>query len=117
MKCNLFLLVLFVSPLIAFSQSNQNDTTKPDLSKKILTVEASCGQCQFGLPGKSCDLAVKIKGKAHFVKGSHIDAHGDAHADDGFCETIRMAEIQGELVNDTFNLTYIKIGKPIVAKK
>lgn len=117
MNCILLLTCLFLSPLLVFTQSNQKGIAQPDPSKKILTVEASCGQCQFGLPGKGCDLAVKLNGRAHFVKGSHIDAHGDAHAHDGFCETIRMAEVQGELVNDTFTLTYIKIGKPTSAKK
>lgn len=117
MKSGLIICVLYVLPLVVLAQNHQIGITQSDPSKKILTVEASCGQCQFGLPGKGCDLAVKLNGKAHFVKGSHIDEHGDAHAHDGFCETIRMAEVQGELVNDTFTLSYIKIGKPIRAKK
>jgi hypothetical protein len=47
-------------------------------------VEASCGQCQFGMEGHGCELAVRIDGKSYFVDGSSIDSHGDAHAKDGF---------------------------------
>jgi len=66
-------------------------------------VEAACGQCQFRMTGKSgCDLAVKIDGKSYFVDGTTIHDHGDAHADDGFCEAIRQAEIQGEIIDGRF---------------
>lgn len=67
-----------------------------------IIVEASCGECQFGLPGEGCDLAVRINGKAYFVEGTHIDDHGDAHAPDGFCETIRQARVSGEIINQRF---------------
>lgn len=89
--------------------ANAQDISKPDSTKKILTVEASCGQCQFGLKGEGCKLAVRIDGKAYFVKGTDIDSHGDAHAKDGFCEAIRKAEVQGEVVNNEFVLTYFKL--------
>ena len=68
-------------------------------------VEAACGQCQFGLPGKSCDLAIRMKGKAYFVDGFNIDSKGDAHAKDGFCNAIRMAEVSGEIVKGRFKST------------
>src|SRR6185503_5661858 len=83
---------------------------------KKMVVEASCGECQFDLPGKSCDLAVRIDGKAYFVDGTSIDDHGDAHADDGFCEAIRKAEVQGEIVNNRFKATYFKL-KPVKEEK
>jgi hypothetical protein len=72
---------------------------------KTQIVEASCGQCQFGLKEKGCDLAVRIDGKAYFVDGSSIDAHGDAHATDGFCEAIRKAEVVGKVKNNRFIAT------------
>ncbi len=66
-------------------------------------VEASCGQCQFGMTEKSgCDLAVRIDGKSYFVDGTNIHEHGDAHADDGFCETIRQVEVKGEIIDGRF---------------
>jgi hypothetical protein len=73
-------------------------------------VEASCGQCNFGLKDKrGCDLAVRIDGKAYFVEGTKIDEHGDAHAEDGFCEKIRQAEVQGEVKDNKFKVTYFKL--------
>lgn len=80
-----------------------------DPSKKIQVVETACGECQFHLPGTSCDLAVRINGKAYFVDGTNIDAHGDAHAKDGFCNSIRKAEVQGVVVNNRFVATYLKL--------
>ena len=66
-------------------------------------VEAACGQCQFGITGKAgCDLAVRIDGKSYFVDGTSIHDHGDAHADDGFCETIRQVEVKGEIIDGRF---------------
>lgn len=66
-------------------------------------VEASCGQCNFGLtepPG--CDLAVRIEGQAYYVDGSHLDDHGDAHARRGMCNMVRRAKVTGEVVDDRF---------------
>ena len=57
------------------------------------------------------DLAVRIDGKSYFVDGTDIDSHGDAHAKDGFCNAIRKAEVQGEIVNDRFKVTYFKLLK------
>ena len=66
-------------------------------------VEAACGQCQFRMTEKSgCDLAVKIDGKSYFVDGTTIHDHGDAHADDGFCQAIRQVEVKGEIVDVRF---------------
>ncbi|MFM6975600.1 MAG: DUF6370 family protein [Sphingobacteriaceae bacterium] len=76
---------------------------------ELQTVEASCGTCNFGLKGKTCALAVKINGKAYFVDGTDIDDHGDAHADNGFCEAVRKAEVKGTLVNGRFKATYFKL--------
>ncbi|MEY4011910.1 MAG: hypothetical protein RIT22_1034 [Bacteroidota bacterium] len=78
-------------------------------NSKIQILEASCGQCQFKMEGKSCDLAVRIDGKSYFVEGTNIDSHGDAHADDGFCSTIRKAEVIGEIKNNKFVVTYFKL--------
>jgi hypothetical protein len=95
---------------LIFSAANaQSKTSVPDATKKIQTVEASCGECQFKLPGKGCHLAVRIDGKAYFVDGTSIDEHGDAHANDGFCEAIRKAEVQGVVVDNRFKATYFKL--------
>ncbi|PVX45288.1 hypothetical protein C8C85_1073 [Flavobacterium sp. 103] len=95
---NLFTIVLLFIALISGAQE------KKELLKSQI-VEVSCGQCQFGLKGKGCDLAVRIDGKSYFVDGTKIDDHGDAHAKDGFCEAIRKAEVTGKIVNNRFQVT------------
>lgn len=92
-----------------FSQTTDSTVMKPDPDKKIQIVEAACGECRFKLEGKGCDLAVRVNGKAFFVDGTDIDSHGDAHAKDGFCNAVRKAEVQGELVNNRFRVTYFKL--------
>jgi Family of unknown function (DUF6370) len=81
----------------------------PDKTKELLLVDASCGQCRLGLKGKDCDLAIRLNGKAYFVDGTTIDSHGDAHANNGFCNTVRKAEVQGEIVNNRFKASYFKL--------
>lgn len=95
--------------LEAAGQAPVAKISQPDTTKKIQTVEASCGQCQFGLKAKGCDLAVRMDGKAYFVDGTTIDEHGDAHAKDGFCEAIRKAEVQGEVINNRFKASFFKL--------
>ena len=111
MKTIFLLLTVFGFSVTVSAQNKTVSASVPDSSKKLLLVEASCGQCKFGLPGKSCDLAVRIDGKAYFVDGTKIDDHGDAHASDGFCEAIRKAEVQGEVVDGRFKATYFKLVK------
>lgn len=98
--------------VLAFSVNAQETRSKAEQSEakkdkpKTHIVEASCGQCQFGMTEKKgCDLAVRIDGKPYFVEGTSIDKHGDAHAEDGFCNTIRKAEVSGEIVNNRFKAT------------
>jgi len=111
MKIKFLFIVLFCA--FAFKKANaqnkQVDISQPNPSKKKQTVEIACGECQFHLPGKSCDLAVRINGKAYFIDGAGIDDFGDAHASDGFCTAIRKAEVQGKVVKKRFKLTYIKL--------
>lgn len=67
-------------------------------------MEVACGECMFDLPGDGCHLAVRIDGKAYFVSGTHIDDHGDAHSNDGFCNSIRTAQVKGELRDDIYHV-------------
>jgi hypothetical protein len=108
MKSILLFAVFCITANFCYSQT----TDRPDSTKKLETVETACGQCKLGLPGKSCDLAVRINGKAYFVDGTNIDSHGDAHAKDGFCNSVRKAQVQGEVVNDRFRVTYFKLMPP-----
>jgi hypothetical protein len=109
MKTLFMMLAFCASVLTAAAQTKETKTPEPDKNKKVLIVEASCGQCQLKLEGTDCDLAVRIDGKAYFVDGTHIDSHGDAHAGDGFCNAIRKAKVQGEVVNGRFKATYFQL--------
>ena len=84
------------------STASQPENPKTPATTKVVDqiVEASCGECQFGMEGKSCDLAIRIDGKSYFVDGSNIDDHGDAHGDDGLCNCIRNAKVTGEIQDD-----------------
>jgi len=102
---------IFIFLLISISVNIASAQT-PKVSSKsgiVQIVEAACGQCQFKMEGKSCDLAVRINGKSYFVDGTKIDDHGDAHAKNGFCEKVRKAEVQGNIVNKRFVATSFKL--------
>lgn len=104
-------LLLLFTFLIFACKHNENIPSKelkfnPDI--KLISAKASCGICMFNMEGEKCELAVDIKGDKYYVSGAHIDSFGDAHFENGFCNAIREAEIQGSIVNDKFNLTYFK---------
>jgi len=77
-------------------------TQKPLTVVQSGEVEAACGQCRFGLPGKGCNLAIRYGGRAHFVDGVDLDSLGDAHAADGMCQIIRKARVSGEFKKGRF---------------
>jgi hypothetical protein len=109
----LILTTLFICVFATANAQSKNElNSQPDTTKKLMTVETACGQCQFGLKGKGCTLAIRINGKAYFVEGTDIDSYGDAHAKDGFCNAIRKAQVQGEITNDKFKVSYFKVLKP-----
>jgi Family of unknown function (DUF6370) len=109
----IFVIIFFCfCTVVAFGQSKNDTLAVPDANKKIQLVEVSCGQCKLGLPGNSCNLAVRLNGKAYFVDGTTIDEHGDAHAKDGFCNAIQKAQVQGEIVGNRFKVTYFKLILP-----
>ena len=95
-----------IAVLVLFACISVNAQDKP----KTQIVEAACGQCQFAMKSKAgCDLAVRIDGKSYFVEGTDIHKHGDAHAADGFCSTVRKAEVVGEVKDDKFVASSFKL--------
>lgn len=82
---------------------------KPDPRQSLMEVEAACGMCKFGLKDKDCLLTIRKDEKVWHVKGTDIDDHGDAHGNDGFCNAIRRAKVQGEVKGDEFIVTYFQL--------
>jgi hypothetical protein len=103
------LLLLFA--LLIFACKNKNTPSKelkfnPDI--ELISAKASCGICMFNMEGEKCELAVDIKGDKYYVLGAHIDSFGDAHSENGFCNAILDADIQGAIINNKFHITYFK---------
>jgi membrane-associated protease RseP (regulator of RpoE activity) len=87
---------------------NDGQVEAVDVANEMV-VDVSCGECQFGLPGDGCDLAVRIDGTAYYVDGVNIDELGDAHAKDGLCNAIRSAKVVGKIENDRFVASSIEL--------
>ena len=114
MKCRFEILLLCVLLGCIGCQRNENhmvfEVEDPDISASdssvwevnLTEVDASCGQCQFGMPGDGCDLAIRMEDKVYFVDGSSIDGYGDAHAKDGLCNCVRKAIVSGKVANGRF---------------
>ncbi len=117
MKKLLLIAMLAGSSLAATAQKKEAKPAGPDPSKEVLLVDAACGQCRMDMKGAGCDLAIRLNGKAYFVDGTHIDEHGDAHGEDGFCNAVRKAHVQGTVVNNRFKATYFKLADTAVKKE
>ena len=87
-------------------------TPKQVVVAEPAVVEAACGECKFGLKGDGCDLAVRIGGRAYFVKGVDMDSLGDAHAAHGLCNAIRKARVTGEVKDGRFVATRFELLPP-----
>lgn len=109
-KMKRLIFVLFIG--VFAINVNAQTAPKKAISTKTITkqvVEIACGECQFKMKGKDCELAVRIDGKPYFVDGKDIDDFGDAHAEHGFCNAVTKAEITGQIVNNRFKAAEIKL--------
>jgi hypothetical protein len=108
-------LFLFFFASFCFLNAHSQEVSKKkmvlDPSKKVYELESACGTCMFKMQGKTCKLAVKFNNKDYYVEGTGIDDHGDAHDKDGFCNAIRKAKVQGDVVGDKFQVTYFELIK------
>ena len=98
----LFLSVGCQPTSVVSTDSMQTGSQVPSVRLVTQVVEASCGECQFNMEGRGCDLAVRIDGKSYFVDGAKIDDHGDAHSPQGMCNCIRKANVTGEIKKGRF---------------
>jgi hypothetical protein len=88
-------LLLLPAILLTLWVAGCASTTPADLLEPTV-VEAACGECLFGMPGKGCDLAVRIGGRSYYVDGIDMDSLGDAHGQEGLCKVVRKAKITGQ---------------------
>ena len=107
--------LLLLAMLVSFSFTYAQDATKKKLvfdpKNPTYEVEATCGTCMFKMEGKGCLLAIKFKGKNYFVDGTGLEDHGDAHDKEGFCNAIKKAKVQGNIVKDRFEVSYFELIK------
>lgn len=101
----------YIWDFFARQQSRTFAFGKKNRRKTLYILDAACGICQFDMRGDDCALAVRVNGIEFYVDGTGIDDHGDAHAKDGFCNSIRRAEVQGSVVDGRFRVTYFKLVK------
>jgi Family of unknown function (DUF6370) len=106
---------LFISILMV-AQSKRT-VGKINDQQPVLEMEAGCGMCMFGVKDNDCRLTLKKNEKTYYVKGTDIDDHGDAHADDGFCNATRRARVQGSFSGDTLVVSYFELIHNSVKKK
>lgn len=109
-------IILLMAFMVSILNSQAQDTTKKKLvfnpKNPTYEVEATCGNCMYKMEGKGCHLAIKLNGKNYFVDGTGIDDHGDAHDAEGFCNAIKKAKVQGEIVGDRFKVSFFELIKP-----
>ena len=73
-------------------------------------VTAGCATCIFEMTDVTgCKLAVELDGEHFLVKGTGIDDHGDAHAEEGLCNASRRAVVSGKVKEGVFVSTAFKL--------
>jgi len=101
--------------LVAIGCARQTSDTALDVSTDQSVsfdnqmVELSCGQCQLGMKGGGCSLAIRHGDETYFVADADIDDHGDAHADDGLCNCVRQARVTGTIKDGKLHATNIEL--------
>jgi hypothetical protein len=114
---SLFFAIGFTS-FAMMAQTDERVKTQEEV-KTTQMVEASCATCNFGLEGNGCSLAVKVDGKSYPVSGVDFHAIGDAHAEHGLCNAVRVAEIDGEIKDGVFlasSFNLMPVGTKLPAK-
>ena len=70
---------------------------------------ASCGMCNFDSDDRKCSLSVKIGKEVYSVANVGIDDQLDSHAKDGFCNVVRVVDINGKIKNNKLYATTFNI--------
>ena len=67
----------------------------------------SCGMCNFMTDDNNCSLAIKVGRSVLKVDNIDIDAHGDSHSSDGYCNVIKKTYVEGSVSGNKFFPTNI----------
>ena len=67
--------------------------------------------CNFRMQSKDCSLAIQIDKKNFPDRGIGIDDHGDSHDENGFCNAIRVADVNGAVKDGVFIVRDFKINE------
>ena len=86
-------------------------TSVPSNNKIEGFVLASCNKCNLGKKQDiKCSLGIEISDKIYAINNYEHD-HKEAHNYDGICNSIRVAYIEGRVVNSVINADYFKLIK------
>ena len=120
LKTNIKLIIgfLFLSNLVLAGCGKCQINNKKDATKKtsaLVTavpesgaiegfVISSCGKCNFDYKKRrGCSLTIKIEDTIYPVEGTKIHDYGDPHSGDGFCNSVRVAYVSGEIKKNVFH--------------
>ena len=67
--------------------------------------------CNFRMQSKDCSLAIQIDKKNFPVRGTGIDDHGDSNDENGFCNAIGVADVNGTVKDGVFIVRDFKINE------
>ena len=91
------------STVIVSKKTSALVTTVPESGGIEGFVISSCGKCNFGYKKRrGCSLTIKIEDSVYPVQGVKIHDHGDPHSGEGFCNSVRVAYISGEIKKNVF---------------
>ena len=98
MMRSLFILLLVCFTTMALQAQENQETSQEEGTQveemEVMVVEAACGMCKLDMPGNSCKIAVVIDDNKYYVEGFDIHDYGDAHGENGMCNTVRKAKVR-----------------------
>ena len=91
------------STVVVSKKTSALVTTVPESGGIEGFVISSCGKCNFGYKKRrGCSLTIKIEDTVYPVQGIKIHDHGDPHSEEGFCNSVRVAYVSGEIKKNVF---------------
>ena len=92
------------STVVVSKKTSALVTTVPESGSIEGFVISSCGKCNFDYKKRrGCSLTIKIEDTVYPVQGIKIHDHGDPHSGEGFCNSVRVAYVSGEIKKNVFH--------------